>query len=196
MPKPKRLRVIAGSLRGRFLDVPPGGIVRPTLDRVREALFSILGPEIEGTRFLDLYAGSGANGLEALSRGAAFVQIIDSDPRAMECINTTIARLALGGRVQATRALLPDHLARAASKTPFETVFADPPYALDAYENTILTVERAGLIAPGGRLIIEHESRRELHEMASGTLQHLRSYRYGGTALTVFKHNAMDHDEI
>ena len=118
------MRVIAGLYRGRRLVAPPGQATRPTSDRVREALFSILGA-IDGARVLDLYAGSGALGIEALSRGAAEAVFVDSDPRAVKAIEDNLAKLGASSRVH--RRDVPAWL-KAADGT-FDLVFVDPPYS-------------------------------------------------------------------
>ena len=99
------MRVVAGLYRGRRLQAPPGRSTRPTSDRVREALFSILGPAVEGARVLDLFAGSGALGIEALSRGAAEAVFVESDPRAAAAIRGNLKTLDASGRVHARDAL-------------------------------------------------------------------------------------------
>lgn len=187
MAKPGRLRVIAGSARGHTLAVPPGTHIRPTLDRVREALFSIIGPAIQGARFLDLFAGSGANGIEALSRGAASCTFIDSDARAVACIRDNLVGTRLADKAQVIRATLPEQLPNVLPGEPFDLVFADPPYALNAYTATIRQVAEARVLRPGGRLIVEHESRRDLSESAISPFVFVRMYRYGDSALSVFE---------
>jgi 16S rRNA (guanine966-N2)-methyltransferase len=119
------LRIVAGSHGGRRIETPPGRSTRPTSDRVREALFSILGDAVEGARVLDLYAGSGALGIEALSRGAAGATFVDSDERAARVIERNLAELRMDGRVHRRDVgawLDADH-------DPFDLVFADPPYS-------------------------------------------------------------------
>src|SRR5262252_1477190 len=125
-------RIVAGAFGGRRLVVPAGEETRPTSDRVREGLFSTLESltEIEGCRFADLYAGSGAVGLEAASRGAAHVLLVEAQARAVRTIRENIGALGLGrvcrlvtGRVPGVLANAPDH--------PYDVIFADPPYSLD-----------------------------------------------------------------
>lgn len=118
------MRVVAGHLRGRSLTAPPGRVTRPTSDRVREALFSILGP-IGGARVLDLFAGSGALGIEALSRGARHATFVDRDSRAVAAIRRNLAALALGSATVHRRDVL-TFLNGATG--PWDLVFIDPPY--------------------------------------------------------------------
>jgi 16S rRNA (guanine966-N2)-methyltransferase len=122
------LRIVAGTHGGRRIETPPGRSTRPTSDRVREALFSILGPSaIEGTDVLDLFAGSGALGIEALSRGAASATFVDKDARATATIQRNIDALALRGATVHRRDV-PAWLRTAAGRT-YGLVFADPPYS-------------------------------------------------------------------
>jgi 16S rRNA (guanine966-N2)-methyltransferase len=121
------MRVIAGAWKGRRLKAPPGRSTRPTADRTREALFAILG-DLEGLRVLDLYAGSGALGIEALSRGAAEAVFVESSRRAAEAIRANLH--AVGdppARISVAKVLV--HLERARAEDPYDLVFADPPYS-------------------------------------------------------------------
>ena len=121
------VRVTGGAFRGRGLAVPPGA--RPTEGRVREALFSIWSDRLEGARVLDLFAGSGVVGLEALGRGAISVLCVDDDPLAIKTLEANASRL--GERLEVRRLSLPAGIARLGG--PFDLVFADPPYAFDSY---------------------------------------------------------------
>ncbi|MGI9124785.1 MAG: 16S rRNA (guanine(966)-N(2))-methyltransferase RsmD [Mycobacterium sp.] len=146
-------RIVAGAAGGRRLAVPPKA--RPTTDRVREALFNVLAARLDfdGLRVLDLYAGSGALGLEALSRGAASVLLVDSDRRAAEVITRNIAALGLPGatvRRGAAAAVL------AGPPVPVDLVFADPPYDVSSAEvEAILAALSHGWVRPGGVAVIE-----------------------------------------
>jgi len=119
------VRVIAGAFKGRRLDAPPGTNTRPTSDRVRESLFQILGP-LDGLKALDLYAGSGSLGIEALSRGAASAEFVEEDPRAAEVIRANLDAIGITAQVHRRDALA--YLR--AQPGPFDLVFCDPPYAL------------------------------------------------------------------
>lgn len=138
------MRIIAGSYRSRTLEAPPGLATRPTSDRLRETLFNVLAPRIQGAAFLDLYAGSGAVGIEALSRGAARVEFVERAQAALKVLRANLERLAIstGFRIHAAAAgaTLRKIAVRPASReeTGFDLVFLDPPYdAAQEYESTM-----------------------------------------------------------
>ena len=148
------MRIIAGQWRGRPLVAPKGDLTRPTADRTRETLFSMLVSRLgtfEGLRVADLYAGSGALALEALSRGAARAVLIESDRAALDSIERNAARLCATGAVE-VRAMSAARLPR---QSPFDLIFADPPYAKGAGSAVTLAVAEANWLAPGGWLAIE-----------------------------------------
>ena len=122
------MRIIAGTARGRKLASPPGERTRPLLDRVREALFSILGDRVDGARVLDLYAGTGSIGLEALSRGAASCVFVERDRSALECLSANVAALGFGERSRIVRGRVEEQLERPPEER-YELVFFDPPYS-------------------------------------------------------------------
>lgn len=174
------LRVIAGEHRGRRLATPAGRATRPTGDRVRESLFNLLG-SLDGARVLDLFAGSGALGIEALSRGAAHAVFVERHRDALRVLRANVAALRLGGRCTI---LAGDAWADAGPATgPFELILADPPWA-DAAEERVLAVATARL-APGGVLALEHPAERAAPAPPFG-LSVLKAKRYGSTALTLY----------
>ncbi len=181
------MRVIAGQARGVPLYAPEGREVRPTLDRVRESLFAIIGPGIEGATFLDLFAGTGANGIEALSRGAASADFVDSDPAAVALIRKNLEKTRLGTRGVVHRLSLPGSLEKIAAKRAghYDVVFADPPYDFAGYPVLIETVGERALLAPGGCLIVEHETRNPMPS-AIGGLHAFRTAKYGECSLTFY----------
>ena len=156
-------RVIAGQAGGRRLAVPDGRDTRPTSDRAREGLFatisSIAGP-LDGARVLDLYAGSGAVGLEALSRGAGHVLLVEQGVRAVRVIRENISSIGLPGAV-----LVADRVERVLARGPdgdrYDVVFADPPYALAdaAVERVLLLLAETGWLAPGALVVVERATR-------------------------------------
>ena len=147
------MRIVAGAWRGRPIAAPPGSATRPTADRIRETLFSMLVSRLgsfEGLRVADLFAGSGALGLEALSRGAGHATFVESDPVALRAIAANAGKLGAMPRIE-IRAGSALALPRSA---PFDLVLADPPYAEDPAA-VLAAVERAQWLAPGGWLAVE-----------------------------------------
>ena len=185
------VRIIAGSLRSRTLEAPPGLTTRPTSDRLRETLFNVLAPRIQGAAFLDLYAGSGAVGIEALSRGAARVEFVEQAPKALKALRGNLERLGLSAGFQ-VHAVAVGAFLRRASQVPkrerYEVVFLDPPWdAAAQYAATLgqLGGSAAGLLAPGGLVIAEHR-RKERLEDSYGSLQRTRLLEQGDAALSFY----------
>ena len=148
------MRIIAGEWRGRKLVAPAGRETRPTADRTRETLFSMLTSRLgtfEGLRVADLYAGSGALGLEALSRGAGHAAFVENEREAIKTIETNVAMLDAGSRT-AMRAM---SASRLPSSEPFDLIFADPPYAAGSGSAVAEAVARAGWLAAGGWMAVE-----------------------------------------
>jgi len=200
------VRVIAGSARGRPLSAPPGRGVRPTSDRVREALFSALADDVPGAAVLDLFAGSGALGIEALSRGAALAVLVESDARALAAIAANLDRAGVADRaavVQAdaltwdgdVRRAPRDRRARSRHPAPggfppFAVVLADPPYALPLRHVTaaVARLAAAGLVAPGARVVVERDRRDpDLDALPPAPLVHDRDRAYGDTVLRWYR---------
>ena len=178
------LRVIAGSLKGRKLDVPSWEGLRPTSDRLRETLFNVLAPRIEGSVFLDGYAGTGAVGIEALSRGAAHVTFVEQDRRAQQLIERNLERAGVG---KDRYAIIRAGFAGAARQlgSQFQIVFLDPPYgAADLAE--ALTAA-APLIAAGSLLVLEHATRDPAPD-SHVTLRRTRELTQGDSALAFYTH--------
>ena len=152
------MRIIAGQFRGRPLQAPPGSATRPTADRVREALFSMLTSRLgsfDDLRVADLFAGSGALGFEALSRGAAAVTFVETDAKAQAAIKANAAKLGVGDRV---RVLGGSALALSRSE-PFDLILADPPYETGSGSAVVNAVSQAEWLAPGCWLSVETERR-------------------------------------
>jgi 16S rRNA (guanine966-N2)-methyltransferase len=148
------MRIIAGAWRGRKLVAPAGDQTRPTADRTRETLFSMLVSRLggfEGLRVADLYAGSGALGLEALSRGAGHVTFVENERAAIKAIEANVATLDAALRA----AIRPMSAARLPSSEAFDLIFADPPYSPGSGSIVVGTVARAGWLTPGGWMAVE-----------------------------------------
>jgi 16S rRNA (guanine966-N2)-methyltransferase len=169
------VRIVAGRWRGRTIKAPRGDAVRPTADRVREAWMSIVAPELPGARILDLFAGSGALGLEALSRGAVSADFVEIAPGSLAALQQNIAALGVGSDTKVHRA---DELRFAGRLQPdaFDLAFADPPYTGDAADRLAALFRRR----PFARILsIEHR--------ADHALPGDETRRYGDTALTFFR---------
>ncbi|MFG1871835.1 16S rRNA (guanine(966)-N(2))-methyltransferase RsmD [Micromonospora arborensis] len=179
-------RIVAGTLGGRRIAAPPGAGTRPTSDRVREALFSAVQAEVDldGARFADLYAGSGAVGLEALSRGARHVLLVESDPRAARVIRENVAALRAGTAARLVTGKVATVLAAGPGGETYDVVFADPPYAVPAEEITdVLTaLVDGGWLAPDALVVVERSSRTRQFDWVDGITAE-RSRRYGETTL-------------
>jgi 16S rRNA (guanine(966)-N(2))-methyltransferase RsmD len=175
-------RIIAGTARGRHLAVPAGRGTRPTSDKVRGAVMNLLGQFFEGGEVLDLYAGSGALALEALSRGCDRAVCVERDRRALETLERNAATCGFADRVEVVRAELPAGLARL-GRERFALAFVDPPYA----DGPEAALEALGpLLLPGARVVAEHDARRPPPER-SGSLE-LRDRRaYGDTGISIYR---------
>lgn len=157
------LRIIGGSWRGRKLRFPPSPEIRPTPDRVRETLFNWLGPRVSGARCLDLFAGSGALGLESLSRGAAQVTFVERDAVAARELYARLTEWgAVGARVENSEALRFLDMANGLSIGPFSIVFLDPPFESDLLAQAAELLEKGGLLTPGALIYVECAARKGL----------------------------------
>ncbi|MGA2928216.1 MAG: 16S rRNA (guanine(966)-N(2))-methyltransferase RsmD [Solirubrobacteraceae bacterium] len=174
------MRVIAGSRRGATLVAPRGAATRPTGDRVREALFSILGP-LEGQRVLDLFAGSGALAIEALSRGAAMATLIDSSPAAIAAVARNLQALGMAAEVRRQRALSFLEQARSDGRQ-YDLVFLDPPYRQASVAGRDLSEALVPVLAPAARVVAESDRREPL---ALDGLVLLDERRYGDTLIRI-----------
>ena len=184
------MRITGGIYRGRTLKVPDGLDVRPTQDRVREALFSILMHEMPGARFLDLFSGSGAVGLEALSRGASFATLVELNARHMAFAKANAAMLKTSPEfVQADACRYISEF----EGTPFDIVFADPPYAMGeehGFGEMLGTLAARNVVRPDGLFIAETTSRVALGEIPEWDL--CRDREYGKSRLLVWKRSIPD----
>ncbi|MDF1566183.1 MAG: 16S rRNA (guanine(966)-N(2))-methyltransferase RsmD [Deltaproteobacteria bacterium] len=180
------MRIIGGSARGRRLHPPPGKLARPTSDRVRQSLFDLLGQRCDGLRVLDLFAGTGALGLEALSRGAEAALFVEREPRMIAVLQKNLDHLSFGDRATLKRGDALRLKGAIEGAGPFELVLADPPYAEGPGPVCEAVAACPGLIVPGGRLVVEHDRRTPSPEQM-GTLQRVDLRRYGDTNLSLYR---------
>ncbi len=181
------MRVIGGSLGGRALTTPRGAATRPTSDRVREALFSILG-DVEGTTVLDLYAGTGALGIEALSRGASRATFVENAKAALMALRDNLVKLGLVERATVL-AMRVEQVARklAGEATRFDLVFVDPPYEAvrdGRAARALAQIVAAGLLAPDARIVVEHGGADSPPEVSGLARDETR--RYGDAAISFY----------
>lgn len=174
------MRVIAGEFKGRRLTTPTWDGLRPTSDKLRETLFNILAPRIAGARVVDGFAGTGAIGIEALSRGAAHVTFIEKDRRAAALIEQNISSCGIETGFAIERSDVADVLRRLPAETPFDVIVLDPPYGIATIEATLDAA--AARLAPGGVLVLERATRREPDIPAS--LMQMRNVKSGDSTLT------------
>lgn len=186
------MRVIAGTYRSRAIEAPPGMSTRPSSDRLRETLFNVLAPHIQGAAFLDLYAGSGAVGIEALSRGAAQVTFVERAPTALKVLRSNLARLGIasGFHIHAgsVKGFLRDSLKSNPKPGTHGVVFLDPPW--DAAQEYVLALALLGgaaeaLLAPGAVIVAEHRRQQFLDERY-GSLKRTRLLEQGDAALSFY----------
>lgn len=180
------MRISGGKFGSRRLQAPSGEATRPTSDRVREALFSVLVGRglVHGARVLDVYAGTGALGLEALSRGADSAHFVERDAKALVCLRANVSELGVQGECKVHACALEAFLKRAEALS-YSLIFADPPYALLREPTFQATWERLlGLLAPGGVAVLEHDKRDATPKASAADL--LLSRNYGDTTIAIY----------
>lgn len=177
------MRITGGTGRGRRLKVPAGPRVRPTSDKVKQALFNIIGGRIEGSTFLDLFAGAGGIGIEALSRGADQVAFVDDSNESLKIIRSNVKQAGFAGRAQIVFARAESFLRKPTG--PYDIIFLDPPYAMQL-ESLLELIANSGIVKPGGDVIAEHFKKQPSPSRA-GTLTLYREARYGDTVLAFYR---------
>jgi 16S rRNA (guanine966-N2)-methyltransferase len=183
------MRIIAGTFRSRQLKPLKKLAIRPTSDMLRETLFNILGSRVTGSRFLDLFAGTGAVGIEAVSRGSSFVAFVENRKPPANLINENLALLQItqGVRILATDALAAIAKLESERTVAFDFIFLDPPYANDLdYHSTLQTLEKSPLLADYSLVIAEHSKSFSL-PAAIGRLQQFRTLKQGDASLSFYK---------
>ena len=175
------MRVITGEARGRRLKELSGMDTRPTTDKVKESMFNIVQFDIEGRKVLDLFAGTGQLGIEALSRGAAEAVFVDESAKSLKLVRTNLERCGLKGRVEQADSI---GFLRRAGK--FDLVFLDPPYDSDLLEKSLEAIQNVDILNDGGIIVCESRREKTMPELAPPYRQTL-SRRYGKVCLTVYK---------
>lgn len=178
------MRVIAGEAKGRRLKGPRGSETRPTSDKVKEALLSILGDRVKDARVLDLFAGSGGIGIEALSRGATHVDFVEVAEAISDLLEQNLTACGFGDRasiyrMDAFRFIKQIH-------RPYDLVFADPPYHNWQLKKLLPVLGQGAMISPDGLAVVEHFHKIHLPKEI-GNLEAVRSYEYGDTVLTLYR---------
>ena len=182
------MRIVSGRFRGLRLNTPEKGApTRPTTDRAREGLFSALGPRVDGARFLDLYSGTGANAIEALSRGAAEVVLVERHPKALRCIRKNLGLVEDPAEITVVKADVARYLG--GSPEPFDLVFADPPFKVPP-EKVLAFEGVAAAVLPGGAFVIEYRRDRSQKDPpppeAPEGFSTGKTYRHGEAGITVY----------
>ncbi len=183
------MRIVAGTAKGRALAGPKATSkhIRPTADRVRETLFNVLGQWLDGQAVLDLYAGTGALGLESISRGAAKAVLVDADREALSLCRANTETLGFASQVEVVAQPVEKALGVLGRRgDKFELIFADPPYAARVVEGVLDGVGQHALLAPGGMVVIEHDKREAAPESHAG-FERVDQRRFGDTLVSFFR---------
>jgi len=178
------MRVIAGTARGITLKTPEGMQTRPTTDRVKEALFSIIHFDLPGAKVLDLFGGTGQLGIEALSRGARSATFVDQAEAACKLIRENLRRTKLEGQGRVVRSDYLDYLRRCREK--YNIILLDPPYAEVFLENALKSITEIDILQSGGIIVTERPSGKELPYEFEGFTRS-KDYKYGNTVLTLYR---------
>lgn len=179
------MRVISGAARGRRLKAPKGRHVRPTADRVKESVFDLLGLQWEGCRVMDLFAGSGALGIEALSRGAKLALFVEADRSCYWVLMGNLKSCGMEGRALVIRAEAVRFLRTRRRFPDFHVIFLDPPYERGLAWPCVMGVGRGGWLASGGRLVVEHSCRETIPDRGAG-LALLDRRSYGSSQVSLY----------
>lgn len=192
------MRVVAGSAKGRKLKAPKTAGTRPVMDRVKTALFDILAGDVRGARFLDLFAGTGGIGIEALSRGAQLATFVELEAEALACVRENLATTRLGANAETLRADAFQFLKQAAaSGRRYEIVYLAPPQYQGMARRALLALDAEPVTEPGGLVIVQihpHE-RREFDDLSLERLEAVDERRYGSTVLIFYEHRGPEESE-
>ncbi|HCJ66217.1 MAG TPA: 16S rRNA (guanine(966)-N(2))-methyltransferase RsmD [Elusimicrobia bacterium] len=193
------IRIIAGEIKGRKIKSVKGRTVRPLLARVKKSLFDIISRKIKDALFLDLYAGTGSVGIEALSRGAKEVVFIDNDSQAVEIIEENLKQFGFEGRAEIIRK---DVLRGLPVEKKFDLIFIGPPYKLELILPTLKVISEKNSFAPDGWIICQHHFKEKLPEeyfspaSSSGGYELFRREKYGDTILSFYRMKRIDNEKI
>lgn len=179
------MRIIAGAYKGRNLKSPPSMNVRPTSDRLRETLFNVIAPRIQESRFLDLCAGTGAVGIEALSRGASHVTFVDRSRRSCTLIESNLELCRVSEDQQTIYCSEAGEFLRQTQSGPWDIIYFDPPYK-DDYLKTLNRLSSSNLLSSDGLLIVEHHHKNTLPDTI-GNLSRTRVLKQGDSSLSFYK---------
>ena len=180
------MRIIGGEFRSRRIKSPSSCVARPTKDKVREAVFSMIAGRIEDSRVLDLFAGSGAYGLEAISRGAASCLFVEDHPECVSAIRENVENLRVAHRAEISRMDAVECLEDLGKKgEKFDIVFSDPPYGMGVSKNILIMIERYDILSASGLLIAEHGSKEGVPE-SQGVVSIYKQKSYGITSISIF----------
>ena len=180
------MRIIGGEFRGRKIEQPGTDASRPTKDRVREAVFNMIAAEVPGAKVLDIFAGSGAYGLESLSRGAEKALFIERDQTCVKAISGNISILGVSGRAEIITQDAETALAGFAGQAGFDLVFADPPFNRGMTKNILIMINHYDILNPSGFAVIEHHASESLPD-AEGVLSICKQKTYGDISISVYK---------
>ncbi len=181
------MKIGAGLFRGRNIASPRGQSTRPTSGRLKKALFDILAPLLPGARVLDLFAGGGALGLEAISRGASQVTFVERGRAAVQAIETNLEKMGATGQVEVLRCEVRSALKLLGEKAePFRIILLDPPYRVDIHGSVLGQIDRLSLLDDQGMVIVEHHHKRALAD-DYGSLKKVRQVRAGESCLTFYR---------
>lgn len=182
------VRIISGDAKGMRLKMVPGKHVRPTADRVKESLFQVIGPSFEGGIGLDLFAGTGSLGLEALSRGLDQMVFVDKSRSSLEIVKENLLLTGFIDKAQTIRKDARSYLKTLSKGTTFDLIFVDPPYYEGFYEIILTRIDEQKLLAEDGILIAEHPTRIEVPKQFEN-LSAFRTLSYGDTSITLYEYN-------
>jgi 16S rRNA (guanine966-N2)-methyltransferase len=180
------LRIIAGRFRGRPIKAPRGMTTRPTIDRARQAIFNILGP-LDDAKVIDAYAGTGAMGIEALSRGAAHATFVESDRDALRAIQDNLEKLGVTSQATLIEMPLEKAKSRLEKRAPFDLVMADPPWAIAREAALVVAATVRPMLAPGARVLLGHRTSEPVELPESTGLVLVDRRKWGGSGMSFFE---------